>query len=165
MFDTTFFAVCAALAVLALLAWWRGGAPLVGASLDAGTRLLLRNLPLLALSFLAAAFAERLIPHDWVRAHLGESSGFAGILIGAVAGLLTPGGPYVSMPIAAVLLRAGAGPGPAVAFVSAWALLALHRFVAWEVPLLGLRFAVLRYAVCVALPLAAGVAARALGRG
>ena len=165
MFDTTLFAVGAALAALALLAYLRGGAPLVGDSLDAGIRLFLRNLPLLALSFLAAAFAERLIPHELVRAHLGASSGFTGILLGAAAGLLTPGGPYVSMPLAAVLLRAGAGPGPVVAFVSAWALLALHRFVAWEIPLLGLRFALLRYAVCIALPLAAGIAARALARG
>ena len=51
-----------------------------------------------------------------------------------------------------------------VAFLSAWALLALHRLVAWEVPILGWRFAALRYASCLVLPFLAGLVARALTR-
>jgi hypothetical protein len=61
-------------------------------------------------------------------------------------------------------VRAGAGAGPVVAFVAAWALLALHRLVAWEIPLLGWRIAALRYAVCLALPVAAGLLARLVAR-
>ena len=34
-------------------------------------------------------------------------------------------------------IRTGAGAGPVVAFLSSWSLLALHRLVAWEVPILG----------------------------
>jgi len=160
----SFYTLLAALAALAIVTFARGGPDLVGASLLDGSKLLLRYLPILVVSFLAAGFAERLIPHELVRAHLGERSGVAGILLGAGAGIITPGGPFVSMPIAAVMLRAGAGPGPMVAFVSAWSLLALHRFVAWEIPMLGLRFAVLRWAVCLALPVAAGLIARAVAR-
>ncbi len=165
MSNGTFFSLLAALAALAAVAFVRGGPELVSASLGDGARLLLRTLPILVVSFLAAGFAERLLPHELVREHLGLRSGMAGILLGAGAGIITPGGPYVSMPIAAAMLRAGAGPGPMVAFVSAWALLALHRFVAWEIPMLGLRLALLRYAVCLAVPVAAGLVARAIARG
>jgi uncharacterized membrane protein YraQ (UPF0718 family) len=68
------------------------------------------------------------------------------------------------MPIAALMLRAGAGTGAVVAFLAAWALLALHRFVAWEVPILGWRLATLRYGLCLVVPVLAGLAARALAR-
>ena len=68
------------------------------------------------------------------------------------------------MPIAAVMLRAGAGLPTVVAFLTSWCLLALHRLVAWEVPLLGWRVALLRYGVCIAFPIAAGYAVRALTR-
>ena len=69
------------------------------------------------------------------------------------------------MPIAAVLLRSGASSAAVVAFVAAWALLAVHRLVAWEVPILGWRFALLRYAVCLVLPVIAGLGTRLLLRG
>ena len=68
------------------------------------------------------------------------------------------------MPIAAVMLRAGAATGPVIAFLTAWSLLALHRLVAWEVPILGWRIAALRYGVSLAIPVLAGLAARALTR-
>ena len=51
-----------------------------------------------------------------------------------------------------------------VAFLAAWALLAVHRLVAWEIPILGWRFALVRYAVCIALPVLAGLGASALAR-
>lgn len=88
-----------------------------------------------------------------------------GILLAAGAGALTPSGPFVAMPLAAVLARGGAGPGPLVAYVTGWALLALHRLLAWEMPMLGVRFALLRWSVSLALPVLAGLAARLLTRG
>ena len=97
-------------------------------------------------------------------AWMGEETGLRGILLGTVAGILTPSGPFIAMPLAVVLLRGGAASGAVVAFLSGWALLALHRLVAWEVPILGWRFALLRYAACLALPVLAGVLARALVR-
>ena len=79
-------------------------------------------------------------------------------------GMLTPAGPFVAMPIAVVMLRAGAANAPVIAYLTAWSLLALHRFVAWEVPILGWQFASLRYGVSLAIPVLAGLAARALAR-
>ncbi|MEM4719063.1 MAG: hypothetical protein QW330_03300, partial [Nitrososphaerota archaeon] len=51
----------------------------------------------------------------WIR--LAES-GLKGILIGTIAGGLAPGGPYVNLPLAAALLKSGAGMGTMVAFVT-----------------------------------------------
>jgi len=163
--DATLLLLLGLLAVLAFLAWQRGGAELVGRGLGDGGGLLLRFGPLIVVSFLAAGFAEILLPVDWVRERLGEDSGIGGILLGAGAGIITPAGPFVSMPLAAVMVRSGAGMGPVVAFLTGWSLLALHRFVAWELPILGPRLALLRYGVSIALPVLAGLAARAITRG
>ncbi len=154
--------LAAVLAGLVGLAYARGGGDLVRHGLGSGGGLLLRYAPVLLLSFLAAGLAETLVPHDWVRQALGEESGLRGIVIASAAGLLTPAGPFVSMPIAASMVQVGAGKGPVVAFLTSWSLLALHRFVAWEVPILGWRFALLRYAVCLGLPIVAGLLARGL---
>lgn len=162
--DGTLLVLVALLVGLAALSHSRGGADAVSEGFRGGVDLLLRFGPVIIVSFLAAGFAERLVPQDWVRGRLNDGAGLTGILIGTAAGMLTPAGPFVSMPIAAVLLRSGAGTGAVVAFLSAWSLLSLHRLLAWEVPILGLRFAAVRYGVCVALPVAAGLLARAFAR-
>jgi len=164
VFDGTFIALLAALAALAVWGYTRGGAQLVGDGLGDGARELLRYLPMLALSFLAASLLEHVVPQEFVRQRLGEQAGTGGILLGVGLGMLTPAGPFVSLPLGAMLLRAGASAGAVVAYISGWGLLAIHRFVAWEIPLLGWRFAVLRYAVCLLLPLAAGLLARGVAR-
>ncbi len=154
----------ALLALLLGVAWWRGGPELAGEGLAGGARMLLRFGLLIGVSLLAAGVAEVLVPRDWIGGALGEESGLRGILIGTAAGVATPAGPFVSMPIAAVMLRSGAALGPVVAFVTGWSLLALHRLVAFEVPILGLRFALFRWSLCLVLPVLAGLAARALSR-
>ncbi len=163
--DGALLFLLAVLVALAALAYFQGGSELMRKGFAGGGRLLSRYALVLAISFLAAGFAEVLIPHAWVRETLGANSGLRGILIGAAAGAVTPAGPFVSMPVAAVLVRAGAGAGPVVAFLTGWALLALHRLIAWEVPILGWRLAALRYGVSLILPVAAGLLARAVTRG
>jgi uncharacterized membrane protein YraQ (UPF0718 family) len=162
--DGTLLALVAILVGLAALAWSRGGSAMVSEGLGTGWNLLLRFGPVIVVSFLAAGFADLLLPTEWVRAQLGADSGMRGIALATGAGILTPAGPFVSLPIAAVMIRTGAGTGPVVAFLSAWSLLAVHRFLAWEVPILGWRFAILRYATCALLPIVAGLLARALTR-
>lgn len=164
MIDGTLLFLIFVLAGLAALAWWRGGGELVSQGIGSGWEMLLRYGPMIVVSFLAAGFADLLIPPEWVRNQLGAESGLRGIALATGVGILTPAGPFVSMPIAAVMIRTGAGAGPVVAFLSSWSLLAVHRLVAWEVPILGWRFAILRYATCALLPVIAGLAARALTR-
>lgn len=154
----------ALLGLLAALAWWRGGPELVREGLAGGAGILLRYGLVIVVALLAAGFAEALVPREWVGSALGERAGVRGILLGTAVGAMTPSGPFVAMPVAAVMLRSGAAAGPVVAYVAAWSLLALHRFVAWEVPILGLRFALLRYGACLLLPILAGLGVRALLR-
>lgn len=162
--DVQFVLMVAVGLALGALAWWRGGETLLRAGLGEGADQLVRYGALIAVSFLAAGFAQVLVPTEWIRSALGADSGMRGIALAAAAGIATPAGPFVSFPIATALLRAGAEPATVVTYLSAWSLLAVHRLVAWEVPILGARFALVRYAVCAALPILAGLLTRVLGR-
>ena len=105
-----------------------------------------------------------LIPTEMISRWVGAESGFRGILIGTVVGGLTPGGPYVTMPIAAGLLRAGAGIGTMVAFITAWSVLAFSRLPI-EIGLLGWKFTLIRLACTFFFPVIAGLIADKLFSG
>jgi uncharacterized membrane protein YraQ (UPF0718 family) len=77
-------------------------------------------LPLLIFSFIVAGMIQVLLPQEVISEWVGAESGIRGIFIGTAAGALVPGGPFVSFPIAAGLLRCGAGIGTMVAFLAAW---------------------------------------------
>ena len=93
---------------------------------------------------------------------LGEDSGLRGMLLGTVAGMLTPGGPFIQFPIVASLLKAGAGVAPLVAYIIAWSLTAVNRFFVYEVPLLGTKLALCRMAVSLIVPIVIGWLSRLL---
>ena len=67
--------------------------------------------------------------------------------------------------LAAGMLRAGAGAAAVITFLSAWSLLAVHRLIAWEIPILGAGFALSRWTLCLVLPPLVGLLARAVLRG
>ena len=94
---------------LSLLALVRGGAPMVLAGYREGLSILLGVAPQLALGFLLAGLVTVLIPSDLVARLIGEGSGLQGIVIATIAGILTPGGPYLQFPLIAALARSGAG--------------------------------------------------------
>ncbi len=162
--DTSFFVILLLLAGLMAVAWWQGGLPQLTSGLGDGVDLLVRYGLVIVVAFLAAGLAQALVPREAVEGILGEQSGMRGLLVATAGGMLTPSGPFVSMPIAAALLKSGASPGAVAAYVSAWSLLAVHRFVAWEVPVLGFRFAFIRWSACLLLPVLAGVAVQAFKR-
>lgn len=110
-------------------------------------------------ALLAAAFLVEVIPVEVVSNLIGRDSGARGILIAAAAGGFLPGGPMVAFPIAVVFEQAGAGLPQLVALISGWSIFALNRLLTYEAPILGWRFAVLRNASCLALPVLAGFGA------
>ncbi len=65
-------------------------------------------------------------------------------------------------PLALVLWRAGAGDAQMVAFLSGWTVIALHRSLTFEIPLVGSKFALFRLAVSWVMPLLAGAIALGL---
>lgn len=121
-------------------------------------------LPLLIFAFIVAGMIKVLLPQELMSRWVGEESGFRGILIGTVAGGLMPGGPYVSLPLAAGLLRAGAGLGTMVAFLTAWSLWAVAR-MPMELGIMGWRFTLVRLACTFFFPPIAGFLAQTFFSG
>ena len=81
-----------------------------------------------------------------------------GILIASAAGTLTPGGPVVTVPILAGLLRSGSSVGVAVAYLTGWGAWSLAR-LPLEIAILGWKFTVIRVlSVCLLPPLAGLIA-------
>lgn len=91
----------------------------------------------LLLGFLIAGLLEVLIPPSEITAWLGTESSIRGILVGWMAGLVIPGGPYLLFPIAANLWRTGAAPGALIALITAKTLVGPIRTLTYEAPLLG----------------------------
>lgn len=110
-------------------------------------------------ALLAAAYISDLIPTRAISALLGAESGARGIALACLLGGLVPGGPMVSFPLALVIWQTGAGVPQMVAFLSAWSIFAVHRIVAFELPIMGPRFVAVRLASSWMLPPLAGVLA------
>jgi uncharacterized membrane protein YraQ (UPF0718 family) len=123
--------------------------------LKSAGNLLLQITPLLILAFIIAGMVQVLIPQEIISRWVGMESGFRGILIGSAIGGILPGGPFVSMPIVAGLLRTGASIGTMVALLTAWSLLAFTR-LPMEVGLLGWKFTFIRLACVFFFPPIAG---------
>lgn len=139
---------------LLYIAYQRGGGEHIVGLKSAGN-LLLQITPLLILAFIIAGMVQVLVPHEIISRWVGMESGFRGILIGSAIGGILPGGPYVSMPIVAGLLRTGASTGTMVALLTAWSLLAFTRLPI-EVGLLGWKFTFIRLACVFFFPPIAG---------
>ncbi|HLV67352.1 MAG TPA: permease [Polyangiaceae bacterium] len=127
-----------------------------------GGKLLFQVGPVLLPAFLLAGMLSVLVSPESLAQWLGRGAGLRALLLGTAAGALTPAGPFVAFPLVAVLLKAGASVGAVTAYVTAWALLGVHRVVAMEIPILGWRFAVVRYTVSLAVPVLTGFLAHLL---
>ena len=119
-------------------------------------------LPVLAFALIAAGCLVYLVPAELVAKWVGKESGVKGIFVGSVAGMIVPpGGPIVVYAIAAGLIKSGAGFASMVAFVTAYNLLAVHRFP-FELTMVGWKFVALRAASVILLAPLAGFLAMGL---
>lgn len=141
---------------LLVYAWRRGdGTHRRGVVL--GLQTFRQTLPMLLVAFVIVGYVEVLSPQSLVQAWIGPGSGLRGLILAEGAGMLLPGGPYVVFPLMAALYRAGAGLGPAVTLVTAWAMQALLT-ISFELPFMGWRFTAVRWSLGMAFPLLAGLA-------
>ena len=143
--------------VLIFIAYNKGGGEHILGLKSAGN-MVIQIIPLLVFAFIVAGMIQVLIPHELISKWIGAESSFRGILIGTVAGGLAPGGPYISLPIAAGLLRAGANIGTMVAFLTAWSLWAVAR-LPMEVGIMGWKFTLIRLVCTFFFPPIAGLIA------
>jgi uncharacterized membrane protein YraQ (UPF0718 family) len=145
------------MAILLAIGYLKGGGQHISGTKE-GLWMIVEIAPLLLFAFVIAGMVRELLPHETVATWVGEESGMRGIIIGTLTGAITPGGPFVSMPIAAGLLRAGASMGTMVAFLTAWSILAVAR-MPLELGIMGWKFTLIRLACSFFLPPVAGILA------
>lgn len=155
MTEATLILVLIAL-ILAIIAYRQSEETLkLGAQVGWST--LKRTMPVLLLAFIIVGFVNALEPQSLVRTWIGPESGLQGVLIGTLAGMLLPGGPYVVFPLIGTLYYSGAGLGPTLAMITSWATIALLT-VSFELPFMGWRFSLIRLGLGIFVPLAVGFA-------
>ena len=119
----------------------------------------MQMLPLLVFCFLIAGFVEVLLPRALVERWLSDDAGWRGIAVAWLAGALTPGGGPVGLPLAAGLMRNGAGVGVMVTYLTSLALLSFVR-LPMEYGMLGGRMTLIRVGASILLPPLAGALAQ-----
>jgi uncharacterized membrane protein YraQ (UPF0718 family) len=148
--------VLAALAVvLAIVAYVKDPSlPLIGAR--NGFAMLGFILPRLVPALVLAGLMQVLVPPEIVSRYFGRESGMKAIVVASLAGVATPGGPMVSVPFMVALAHSGAAMPPLVAYMTSWSLFGMQRIIAWEAPLMGWKFVIVRVLPSLAFPVLAG---------
>jgi uncharacterized membrane protein YraQ (UPF0718 family) len=142
-------------AVFALVAYWKDpGLPWIGAK--TGLSLIWLILPRMIPALILTGMLQVVIPQDMVARHFGHGGGLRAILMATAAGVLTPGGPMVSVPLLVVLSNSGMALGPLVAYMTSWSLFGMQRIITWEAPFMGWRFVMIRVVPSLAFPVVAG---------
>ena len=152
----TLIAFTGLLVVITALVFKRDGFEGVREGVMLTVRMLRRVGPMIVLGVALAGMTEVILPSDLIARWMGGNSGIVGISIGAAVGSLVPAGPYVVMPLLGSMMAAGAGVGPAAAFMTAWSVTPISRTLVWELPFLGGRFTASRMAVSLPFPFLAG---------
>jgi len=122
--------------------------------------MLLSLLPRILAAVAVAGLVQAIVPRERFGALLGRESGVRGLAIAALAGMVTPGGPFASFTFMVMLRDSGIDRGVVVAYATGWALLGIQRILVWDIPMMGPDFTVLRFAVSAPLPILAGWLAR-----
>lgn len=150
-------------AILTLLALRRDRALAISGWKD-GLGQFLAMIPRLMVGFIGAGYMAEALPQDLIAAWLGPDSSLTGLVIAAVAGMITPGGPVIGFAVAAVAMKAGAGMPQLVAYATAWALLAMHRVLLWETPVMPKKLVLMRVGLSLPLPFIAAAITILAGR-
>ncbi len=160
-FDWSTAAIGVAVALAAGLVLVREGRERFFEILKSDFSLFLDIQPKVLAACIIAALVAALLPRDKVARWVGAESGFLGLVIGTLAGVILPGGPITIFPIASAFV---ADVGVAIAFITSWTLLGYSCALVWELPIFGLDFVIWRSIVAIPLPLVAGLLARLLAR-
>ena len=140
--------------ILFIMAYNKGeGQHVIG--MQSAWKMTIEILPLLIFAFIVAGIIQVLLPKELLSRWVGAESGWRGLIVGTIAGGLSPGGPYVSLPIVAGLLKSGASAGTMVAFLTGWSLWAVGR-LPMEFGILGWKFTIIRLASTFIFPPIAG---------
>src|SRR2546428_7321372 len=109
--------------------------PLIGAR--NGLSMLGFVLPRLIPALLLAGLFQVVVPQEIVSRYFGREAGLKGLVMAMAAGVITPGGPMVSVPFLVALAHSGAALPALVTYMTAAALFRLERIIAGEAPRAG----------------------------
>ena len=123
---------------------------------------LLSILPRVIAALTLAGFIWILMPRDRFSKLVGRYSGFTGLVLAEIAGIITPGGPVSAFPFLAIIGKAGADRGIMVTYITSWALLGIQRLFVWDLPFMGADITATRFLVSLPLPIIAGLIAQRL---
>jgi uncharacterized membrane protein YraQ (UPF0718 family) len=107
--------------------------------------------PLLVLAVVLAACVEVLLSPAQISTWMGDGAGWRGVMLGWVAGALTPGGGPIGLPLAAALARRGAALPAVITYLTSMSLMSLIR-LPMEWGILGPRITATRWAATALLP-------------
>lgn len=113
--------------------------------LEIAKSLTLKTLPLILITFILVGLIQAMVPQNLISSWLREASGFKGILIGSVIGMIFPGSPYVFLPVLAGIYKIGGKESipVIVSIYSAKFLIGINR-LPFELGILGPKFTFIR---------------------
>lgn len=163
-FDNTMLGLMGLTVVSALACWFLLGPQAFYDSVRSDVGLFLSVTPKLGAALLIAGFVQILVPRELVARWLGEQAGIRGVVLATGIGAITPGGPMTSFPLVNALHNAGTGRAALIAYLTSWATLGFQRILIWELPLLGVEFALLRQLASIPVPFLAALISEHLPR-
>ena len=116
---------------------------------------LIRFLPVMVVAMLITGFTDVLLPKALVERWLSDASGWRGIGLGYLAGVLTPGAGLIGLPLVGTLYKAGVGPSVLVTYMTSMTTMSLMR-IPLELGFCGWQLTSLRLTVSFVLPILAG---------
>ena len=153
--DPSTLVLATAALVFAILAYIKDPS-LPGIGARNGLAMLGFVLPRLIPALLLAGLFQVVVPQEVVSRYFGREAGLRGLVMAMMAGIMTPGGPMVSVPFLVALANSGAALPALVTYMTAWSLFGLQRIIAWEAPLMGWKFVWVRVIPSLAFPVVAG---------
>jgi uncharacterized membrane protein YraQ (UPF0718 family) len=162
--DATLLVLGVLVSIAVVITFWQGGWELTLSGLVQAGELFDTIWLRLLLGFTLGGLVQVLVPEDLIVKWLGPSSGLKGLLIGSYSSIIVSGGPFVTLPVAASIYRAGAGVGPVIAYLTGSSLISLQGLIIWQIPFLGVGIPLVRYVVCLFIPPIVGLAGGAFFR-
>ncbi len=156
--DISLLSLLVMLFVAIAIAFWKGGWQLIISGFAQAIQTFRAMWSRVLLGMMFGGLIKVLIPSALIAEWLGPASGLKGILIGAYAGGIITGGPFVFIAIIASIYTAGAGVGPIIAFLTGHGLVGIQGLIIWQIPFLGTKMALTRYIVCFFIPPFVGLA-------
>ena len=142
------------LIVMMGIALWQGDG-VFKAGLTTSAKQLAGFFPILVIAIMLAGFTEVLLPKGFVENWLSDSAGWKGIGLAWLAGIVTPGGSIVGLPIIAGLYKTGVGTAVLMTYAVSLSTLSILR-IPLEAGFYGWQLTMLRVGVSLLLPLIAG---------